>query len=116
MEEKTKWWQWMLIPFIWVFNASVDLTMYLLYFQCRVLKAPLTKKMLDDHRNWTKDNDHSTEARQKDIFALTIVWVLIHTWAWLPWYWLLIVLGLYVLAFIAILIYVIPKHSGRIDD
>jgi len=110
---KTKWWQYALLPFLWIVTGVMKVIMYLLYFQVRLMKSPLTKPMLDNFRIWNDDQEYAVKARSKDVFVLSVLWSLIHVWLWLPWYWLLIAIVAYAVAFLVILLYFLPKRIAE---
>lgn len=78
------------LPFIWLGNWVIQIIVYSIYVQSRVIKAPFPKQILDNFKHWNADTEVAIEGKQKDIFMILFLWVTFNAWYWFAWYWFLV--------------------------
>ena len=97
--------QKLLTPFIFLIAYTLELIIYSIYLQTRLIKAPFTKYTLYDYDTWNSDDFLAVKKRQKDFILVFTIQILLNVWIWLPWYWIVTLLAIIGLLIIVLVIY-----------
>jgi len=100
------------LPFVKLFDWSLQFLIYVLYVAIRIMKAPLTKTPLDNFKHWNAETETAINQRSKDLMLVFAVVISVLVMTFFGWLWLILTLSLYVLIIVAAFLYALPKKDA----
>jgi len=100
------------LPFVKLFDWSLQFLIYVLYVAIRIMKAPLTKTPLDNFKHWNAETETAINQRSKDLMLVFAVVIPVLVMTFFGWLWLILTLSLYVLIIVAAFLYALPKKDA----
>jgi len=100
------------LPFVKLFDWSLQFLIYVLYVAIRIMKAPLTKTPLDNFKHWNAETETAINQRSKDLMLVFAVVIPVLVMTFFGWLWLILTLSLYVLIIVVAFLYALPKKDA----